>query len=84
MQLGVGYWHIEANAFPSMFIDSDLFDGFTNREGFAFYGAREVAKNTELNLTLFWSEEIEDDPAFAVSTMEGERLRLQADLIFKF
>jgi hypothetical protein len=83
--LGVGYWHIEANAFPAQFIDSDLLDGFTNREGFAVYGSREVMKNTELTLSFFLSDEIEDDlPTFATSVANSDRLRIQADLLFKF
>jgi hypothetical protein len=83
--VGIGYWHIEANAFPAQFIDSDLFDGITNREGFALYGSREVFKNTELNLTLFLADEIESDlPAFAFSARDAERIRLQADMVWKF
>jgi hypothetical protein len=83
--LGAGYWHIEANSFPSQFIDSDLFDGRTNREGFAFYGSRAILANTDLNLTLFLSDEIEgDSPAFDESVESAERVRLQADLVFKF
>ncbi len=84
-KLGVGYWHIEANAFPSQFVDSDLFDGHTNREGFAFYGSRSILSNTDLNLSVFVSDEIEQGlPAFADSVSNAERVRLQADLVFKF
>ncbi len=84
-KLGVGYWEIEANAFPSQFIDSDLFDGFTNREGWAIYGSRNLFKNTDLNLTFFMSDEIEDgSPAFDESVEDAERYRLQTDLVFKF
>jgi hypothetical protein len=83
--LGVGYWHIEANAFPAQFLESDVLDGFSNREGFAFYGSREVARNTELTLSFYLSDEIEDDlPTFATSVADSDRLRIQADLIFKF
>ncbi len=83
--LGVGYWEIEANAFPSQLIDSDLFDGLTNRKGWAFYASRQLFANTELNLTLFRSDEIEDDlVAQAESVSDAERLRLQTDLVFKF
>ena len=83
--LGTGYWHIEANAFPSMFIDSDLFDGFTNRKGWAIYGSRTILKNTDVNLTLFISDEIKDLlPPFATSVASAQRMRLQADMVFKF
>jgi hypothetical protein len=85
VMLGVGYWHIEANAFPSQFIDSDLFDGVTNREGFAVYGSRTILKNTDLNLTVFVSDEIETAlPAFADSVSDADRVRLQADIVFSF
>lgn len=85
VKVGVGYWSIEANAFPSQFIDSDLFDGETNREGWAVYASRQVWKNTDVNLTAFISDEIEKDrPAFDESIANAERVRVQADLVFKF
>jgi hypothetical protein len=84
-KLGVGYWHIEANSFPSMFIDSDFLDGRTNREGYAFYGSRQILDNTELKLTLFVIDEIQDEvPAFAASVSNAERMRLQSDIVFTF
>ena len=39
---GIGWYHIEANAFPAQFIDSDLLDGYTNREGILFFLAKTV------------------------------------------
>jgi hypothetical protein len=83
-KLGVGYWHIEANSFPSMFIDSDFLDGRTNREGYAFYGSRQILANTELKVTLFVSDEIQDDAPFLTSVRNAERMRLQSDIVFKF
>jgi hypothetical protein len=83
--LGAGYWAIEANAFPAQFIDSDLFDGVTNRRGFSLWGTREIWKNTELNLEVFWSEPIEEDAAiFGESVEDAERIRFRSDLVFKF
>ena len=85
LKVGAGYWHIEANAFPSQFIDSDLFDGRTNREGWAAYVSRAILKNTDLNLTAFFSDEINDNvPPFNDSVPNAERVRIQADLVFKF
>jgi hypothetical protein len=84
VKLGAGYWHIEANAFPSMFIDSDFLDGRTNREGYAFYGSRQILRNTEIKLALFVTDEIQDEAAFAASVRNAERLRLQSDIVFKF
>ena len=37
VELGVGYFHIEADSVVAQFTDSDLMDGFTNRRGWLFY-----------------------------------------------
>ena len=84
VKLGGGYWHIQANSFPSMFIDSDFLDGRTNRQGWAFYGGKEILKNTELKLTLFVIEPIRTASAFTESLRDSERIRLQSDIVFKF
>jgi hypothetical protein len=89
VMIGGGYYHLEANFSPAQFTDSDLFDGFTNREGFLVYLSREVFKNTELNLTFFSGEEIQDDPEFDLSVVDpdvtsAERYRLQTDIVVKF
>jgi hypothetical protein len=83
--LGVGYYHLEANFSPAQFIDSDLFDGFTNRKGWTVYGARQVLPNTELAVTLFVSDVINGSiPAYGASAPNSERIRLQTDIIVKF
>jgi hypothetical protein len=83
--LGGAYYAIEANAWPAQFTDSDLFDGFTNREGFAFYAVREILPNTDLSLTTFFSNDIDDNiTSFPVSVRDAERFRIQADLEVKF
>jgi hypothetical protein len=85
VQLGTAYVHLEANAFPSMFVESDLFDGRTNREGFVVYGTREIFKNTDLALTTFIGDSIEKaSPAFDDSVPGAERVRVQADILVKF
>ena len=84
VKLGGGYWHIQANSFPSMFIDSDFLDGRTNREGWAFYGSRQLLRNTELKLALFVIEPIRTGDAFSESVRKGDRLRLQSDIVFNF
>jgi hypothetical protein len=82
--LGVGYYALEADFAPAAYIDSDLTDGLTNREGFAFYATRQVLPNTELSLTLFLSEAIEEGAPFATSVQSSERVRLQTDLNVRF
>ncbi len=93
VQLGGGYLQIEANAVPSTFTDSDLFDGRTNREGWVIHGARQIFKNTDLSFTLFISEELEDDlgsqddggsPILNPSIANADRIRLQTNLVVKF
>jgi hypothetical protein len=82
--LGAMYAHLEANAFPSMLVDSDLFDGRTNRKGWIVYGSRQLFSNTDLNLSAFLSEAIEKRMVFDDSVPGAHRLRLQADLLVKF
>jgi hypothetical protein len=85
VMVGAGYYSAEANFAPAQFTDSDLFDGFTNREGWLVYLARELWSNTELNLTFFKDDPIEDDPIFAVpGASSAERMRLQTDFLVKF
>jgi hypothetical protein len=87
VKLGGGYYHVEANFSPPQFTDSDLFDGYTNREGFVVYASRQLFANTDLNVTLFSGEEIEDDPAYnsLITDPDGaERFRLQTDVVVKF
>jgi len=84
IMLGAGYYHLEANFSPPQFTDSDLFDGYTNREGFLVYASREIFANTELNLTLFSGDAIEDGPAFDLEAESADRYRLQTDLVVKF
>jgi hypothetical protein len=84
VRLGIAWFHIEANAFPSQFTDSDLLDGRTNREGLLIYGSRQVMKSTDVDVQLFGSNAIETDPAFVDSVKDSERARLQVDLVYKF
>ena len=81
---GIGWYHIEANAFPSQFIDSDLLDGYTNRKGLFFFLAKTVMKNTDLGLQFFRSDAIETGGDFAESVENSKRNRLQIDMLYKF
>lgn len=84
-QIGAGYAHLEANAFPSMLVESDLYDGQTNRKGWLVSGTRELFSNTDLILTAFLSKAINTAlPAYEDSVSGAHRLRLQADLLVKF
>jgi hypothetical protein len=71
-----------------------MFDGYTNREGWGVYLARELAANTELRLSLWDGEPIETtqsvpngpyNPAGMTSAFQqANRRRMQADVNFKF
>jgi hypothetical protein len=83
--VGLGYWRLEANAFPSQFVDNDLFDGRTNRKGFALYGSKTIMKNTDLNLSIFRDQEIKAKlPEFAVSENDARRWKFHTDVMFRF
>lgn len=84
-QLGVAYLRVDANAFPSQYVDSDFFDGFTNREGLGFFGSRQILPRTDFNVALFLSDAIDDSlPEFADSVEGSQRLRLQTDIVVGF
>ncbi len=94
MLLGVEYSYIPANAVLALYTDSDMFDGYTNREGWGVYVARELAANTELKVSLWDSEPIRTtgstpngpfNPVGLTSAFQqANRRRMQADLNFKF
>ena len=85
VQLGFSYLYLEANAFPSQFVDSDFLDGVTNREGFSVWGSRQILPNTDFNVSLFVTDAIEDElPDFEDSVEGSERLRLQTDVVVSF
>jgi hypothetical protein len=86
VRLAAGYFRVEANATPSRFTDSDLFDGFTNREGFMFSLSRELLARVLLRLTYFDGEEIRTDLATPglVEVGRADRKRLQSDIEIKF
>jgi hypothetical protein len=82
--LGVGYYTLEADFAPALYTDSDLVDGFTNREGWAFYATRQLFPNTDLTLELFMSDALEEAALFSTSVANSERLRLRTDVSVKF
>ena len=89
VMLGAGYFLIQANAGPARLIDSDLFDGRTNRKGWAIYGAKQILANTDLQFKLFLGEPLEDDitidgTPYVDALEDSDRIRLQSDVIVKF
>lgn len=84
VELGFAWFRVEANALPSMFMDSDLLDGFTNREGYVWRLRRELIPSIELLYKVFLLDAIHDGPAYVDSVEGSERLRMQVDLVLKF
>ena len=85
VKLGLAWFYIEANAFPSQFIDSDYLDGHTNRYGPFLYLSKEVLKKTDFNTQIFWSDAIEtDNDGYLSSAAASERIRIQIDLLYNF
>jgi hypothetical protein len=82
--LGAAYYHIEANAFPSQFIDSDLLDGHTNRKGVLVYFKRRILSGTDFNVQFFRSDAIEEGNVFVDSVKNSKRHRIQVDLVYAF
>jgi hypothetical protein len=84
IRVGVAYYVVEANAFPSMFLESDVLDGTPNRQGYMASIERQLFENVDLALRGFLSDRIEGGAAFADSIPGSERFRGQADVTFKF
>ena len=84
VKFGAGYFYVEANSVVAQFTDSDLFDGLTNRRGWAVYGSRRLAPGVELKVEFLDSDSIDNGVAYLISDSNGDRKRLRTDLKFKF
>jgi hypothetical protein len=82
--LGVGYFQIEANAWPAQFVDAPLLNGATNHKTWAVYGARRVLRATDLKLGVFFGEALDDDPIFGTSLIASDGVRIQTDVVVEF
>jgi hypothetical protein len=78
------YAYLEANSFPGQFVDSDLFDGKTNRKGWVWDLTKRVMKNTDASVTAFLSDPIETSGGYDNSQAGAERFRLQANMVWSF
>ena len=84
IKIGGAYYYVEANAFPSQFIDSDLLEGHTNRRGPMIYLTRYVLKGVDFKFTGLVLDAIETSSDFAVSVKNSERARFIFDLVYNF
>jgi hypothetical protein len=83
-KLGVSYFHVEANSVVAQFIDSDLFDGLTNRRGWYLYASKRLAPGIEVKMEFFDSDSIKNDVGFATSVANADRKRFRTDLVFSY
>ena len=84
IKIGGAWFNIQANAFPSQFIDSDFLDGHTNRKGIMVYMKRRVMKDTDFGVQAFNSDAIETGDDLDDSVKNSKRFRLQVDAIYIF
>jgi len=83
-RFGVGYYSIQADAFPSQFIDSDILDGETNRRAWIGYVTRQLFPNTDVRLWLSDMDPIRTSQPFDVSLSGSRRVRTQIDFLVSF
>ena len=84
LKVGGAWYHIEANAFPSQFVDSDILDGVTNRQGLLVYLQRQIVKSIDFAIHTFASDAINTDPNLSESVADSERFRTQVDVSYSF
>lgn len=84
VELGAGWFRLEANAWPGQFTDSPLLDGRGNRETLVFHAVREILTGTDLKTSLFIGEADERSSTFANSASGSDRVLLQVDLMVHF
>lgn len=82
--LGAGYFWLEANAAPAQMVDGFIFDGTTNAKGWAIYGVKEVYSHTDLKVTLYLGDPLNDDILWGPSVANSDRVRMQTDIVVKF
>jgi hypothetical protein len=84
VEIGFDYLYVQANAFPSQFVESDWIDGKTNREGYMFWLTRRLFTNTDLQALVSLGDAIDDSAAYFNSTGKADRIRFQTDLLVAF
>jgi hypothetical protein len=93
VRLGLAYNHVEANGVLGLYTDSDMFDGFTNREGFGIYATHAFTPWADFKLTLWEGTPIKTSGSgnangpynISESADHGaNRKRLQADVNLRF
>jgi hypothetical protein len=88
VRAGVMFFEIQANSLLSQFLDSEVFDGRTNVNGYMFFVSRALRPGLELRLTFSDTDALRDRGAatgpFTASLRSRDRRRLQTDLLVSF
>lgn len=85
VELGFDFLYVEANAFPSQFVESDWIDGKTNRQSYVFWLTRRLFTNTDFQALVSLGDAIDDSlPTFSNSVSRSDRVRFQTDLVVAF
>lgn len=85
IELGLAYFWVEANAFPSQFVESDWIDGRTNHRSLVFWTLKRLFANTDLQTMVSFQNSINDAlPEFRNSVSQADRIRFQTDLMVSF
>ena len=85
LEIGFDYLHVEANAFPSQFVESDWIDGKSNREAYVVWLTRRLFANTDLQALVSFGNAIDDSlPEYQNSVGKADRVRFQTDLNIAF
>ena len=83
-RVGFAYYVIEANAFPSVYLDSVVFDGRPNRHGYEWTLRRQLVPNVDFLFSAYLSDRIEGGAQYANSGVLSDRFRMRTDLVFDF
>lgn len=85
LEIGFDYLYVQANAFPSQFVESDWIDGKTNHEAYVFWLTRRLFTNTDFQALVSLGNAIDDSlPTFSNSVRGSDRVRFQTDLSVAF
>jgi hypothetical protein len=84
-EVGAAYLWLQANAFPSQFVESDWIDGETNHRSLTAWITRRLFANIDFTTLLSFEDTIDDSlPTYSNSVGKAKRIRLQTDLSLKF
>jgi hypothetical protein len=85
IEIGIAYLWVEANAFPSQFVESDWIDGKTNHKALVLWLQKRIFANTDLEGLVSFQDSINDSlPEFKTSVSQADRIRFQTNLNVSF